>query len=96
MDAKLEFSSDDAPIKSHEIKLPNKLRTWAIAWKRDITTLWIAEEGKLRSVDFTIPAEVKETQIDPADTSKVPDRFLKALRPTFERKPQPPPAAAKG
>jgi beta-lactamase regulating signal transducer with metallopeptidase domain len=97
-DAKLMFLAEDAPIKSYKIKLPNGYKTWAIAWKRGMTLLWAAEKGKLWSVDFTNTAEVKETQIDPTDRSKVPKRFRDALRPTFERSKRnpPPPAATEG
>ena len=88
-------SNTDPPGTSFEIKLPDGYNTWAIAWKRDWTILWVAEKGVMRSVDFTNPADVKETRIDPDDLSKVPERFRDALRPTNEgSKPNPPPAAA--
>ena len=88
-------SNTDPPGTPFEIKLPDGYDTWAIAWKRDSTILWVAEKGGMRSVDFTNPADVKETRIDPDDTSKVPERSRDALRPTFERsKPNGPPAAA--
>ncbi|MBC8873010.1 MAG: hypothetical protein H8E44_26550 [Planctomycetes bacterium] len=77
------FSSDpksEPPGKPHEIKLPDGYLTWAIAWERGSTMLWVAEKGVLRSYDFTNPANVKETRIEPADITNVPEPLREALR----------------
>jgi len=81
------FSGDpkaEPPGKPHEIKLPDGLLTWAIAWERDSTVLWVAEKGVLRSCDFTTPALVKETRIEPADITNVPEPLRESLRAAIE------------
>ena len=106
-EANIRFFSRDPrvepPGKPHEIKLPDGLLTWAIAWERDSTVLWVAEKGVLRSYDFATPAQVKETRIEPAGITNVPEPLREALRPAIEggsnnrAKPRraPAPAAAK-
>jgi len=93
------FSSDpknEPPGKPHEIKLPDGYHTWAIAWERGSTVLWVAERGVLHSYDFTNPADVKETRIEPADITNVPEPLREALRPALEgsSNASPQPAAA--
>ncbi|MEM9659461.1 MAG: DUF1549 domain-containing protein, partial [Planctomycetota bacterium] len=72
-EASLKFSAPEAsaesPGKPFEIKLPNGRHTWAIAWKRDLTTLWVAEKGVVRRIDFANPADVREKRIDPDDSA---------------------------
>lgn len=81
------FSSDpksEPPGKPHEIKLPDGYLTWAIAWERGSTVLWVAEKGVLHGYDFTNPADVKETRIEPADITNVPEPLREALRAAVE------------
>ena len=81
------FSSNsqaELPGKPHEIKLPDGYHTWAIAWERGSTVLWAAEKGVLHSYDFTTPAQVKETRIETADITNVPEPLREALRPALE------------
>ncbi len=81
------FSRDpkvEPPGKPHEIKLPDGYHTWAIAWERRSTVLWVAEKGILRSYDFATPALVKETRIEPASLTNVPEPVREGLRPAFE------------
>ena len=74
----------EPPGKPHEIKLPDGYHTWAIAWERGSTVLWVAEKSVLRSYDFTNPADVKETRIETADITHVAEPFREALRPALE------------
>jgi hypothetical protein len=87
-EANIRFFSRDPrvepPGRPHEIKLPDGLLTWAIAWERGSTVLWLAEKGVLRSYNFTTPALVKETRIEPADITNVPEPFREALRAAIE------------
>ena len=91
------FSSDPAkrpPAKPRLIYLPNGYGTWAAAWERGSSVLWVMEKGSVRRFDFTDPADIKETTIDqPAGLDNVPRPILDAVRPlisVFD-----PPAATK-
>ncbi len=75
---------NERPGKPHEIKLPDGYLTWAIAWQRGSTMLWLAEKGVLRSYDFATPAQVKEARIEPAGLTNVPEPLREALRPALE------------
>ena len=94
MDAKLEFSAEDATTKTHPIKLPDGRGNWAIAWKRDLTEIWIAEPGVLRRVDFANTDLVTDVRFVAEDRQKAPQYFLDVLQPIFEKKLDLPPAAA--
>ncbi len=74
----------EPPGKPHEIQLPDGLLTWAIGWERGSTVLWVAEKDVLRSYDFTTPAQVKETRIEPASIDNVPEPLREALRAALE------------
>ena len=83
-EASIQFASPDpakpVPGERHKIELPNGYGTWAAAWVRGGTVLWVQQKGKLRSIDFTNPAEVKETTLEePASPEKVPNAILDAL-----------------
>ncbi|HEY3968438.1 MAG TPA: M56 family metallopeptidase [Planctomycetaceae bacterium] len=84
-EANIVFFSPDpkgaAPDKPHPIKLPDGDLTWAIAWERGTTVLWVMESGTVRSYDFSDPARVQETGLEkPAGFDKVPKAILEALR----------------
>jgi hypothetical protein len=78
------FSPDpkaEPPGKPHEIELPEGHLTWAAAWERGSTVLWVMQKGTIRSYDFTDPARVTETTLEePASVEKVPKPILDALR----------------
>lgn len=97
MDAKLEFSGDDAP-KPFPIQLTERGK-WAIAWKPDMQVFWIAEKGVVRKVDISRPHQISELRIDGDLRIDVPNptaaKFISdALRPTFAPIPPAPAAAA--
>lgn len=84
-EASIEFySSDpkaDPPGKPVAVQLPDGYGTWAAAWVRGGTILWVQQTSGIRSYDFTLPAEVKEATLDePAEVEKVPRPILDALR----------------
>ena len=84
--------------KSYEIKLPDGYGTWAAAWMRGGTVLWVLQKGNVRSYDYTDPAQVKETTLEePANVDKVPKPILDALRAAVDvpGAPKPAPAASK-
>ena len=87
-EANITFFSPDPqaepPGKPHGIKLPDGYDTWAIAWERGTTVLWVAEKGVLRSYDFSSPTGVKESRIDVDHRPNVPERVRAALRPVLE------------
>lgn len=93
MDAKLEFTGNES-ADPFPIKLSNSRGDWAIAWKRDMTTFWIADQGVLRSVDFSDPKQVLEITIGADDRLSGPKYFLDALQPTLKKNAPPAAAAA--
>jgi hypothetical protein len=86
------FSPDPGarpPTTLVELKLPDGNDTWATAWVRGGTTLWLQEQGGFRSYDFSNPAQVKEEAAEPR---KVPLQIRKALYGKFaELEPKPAP-----
>ena len=77
------FSSDpkaNPPGKPYEIALPDGLLMYAIAWDRGAGRLWIAQNGLVRSYDFTNPAQVKVTRFEPGSIVNVPEQFREALK----------------
>jgi beta-lactamase regulating signal transducer with metallopeptidase domain len=105
-EASIQFASPDpakaAPAEPHKIELPDGYGTWAAAWVRGSNVLWVMQKGTVRSIDFTNPAEVKETTFEePASPEKVPKPILDALHAALDvpaapkpAKEMPPPAAA--
>jgi hypothetical protein len=84
-EATIHFYSRDpkaaAPGKPVALKLPDGYLTWAAAWVRGETVLWVMQKGIVRSYDFTNPAEVKETPLEePVYPDKVPKPILEAFR----------------
>ncbi|MDB5355155.1 MAG: hypothetical protein JWN24_1608 [Phycisphaerales bacterium] len=78
---------------AHEIKLPDGYNTWAAAWMRGGTVIWVMQRGNVRSYDFTNQPQVKETTLeDPASFDKVPKPILDALRAEFDVPVAPKPA----
>ncbi len=66
----------------HDLKLPDGYDTWAAAWVKDTTVLWVSQKGLLRKIDFTEPAKVEETRYaaDKADAAPIPADIREALR----------------
>jgi hypothetical protein len=83
---------DTIPSPNYEVKLPDGYNTWAAAWIRNTTELWISEKGLLRKFDFAKFAELKETRYegDKADTAPVPPAIREALRAELEVVPETP------
>jgi BlaR1 peptidase M56/Protein of unknown function (DUF1549)/WD40-like Beta Propeller Repeat len=79
----LFFSPDpktDASGKPVAIKLPDGYNTWAAAWVRGGTVLWVRQKSGIRNYDFSNPAQVRETTIEePANLEKMPKPILDAL-----------------
>ena len=44
-----------APREPHKLKLPDGYNTWAAAWVRGGTVLWVTQKGLLRKIDFSNP-----------------------------------------
>jgi hypothetical protein len=80
------FSADPkkpAPGEAHAIQLPDGYGTWAAAWMRGGTVLWVGQKGEIHSYDFSKPAQVKEKALqDPAHD--VPAPIVEALRAAFD------------
>ncbi len=84
-EASIQFFSPDptkpAPGQPHKVKLPDGYNTWAAAWERGSTVLWVLQKGNVRVYDFTNPAAVKEATLDlPANLERVPRTILDAVR----------------
>lgn len=93
-EASIRFSSPDprkpAPEKPYELKLPDGYGTWAAAWVRGGSVLWVTQKGNVRSCDFSNPAQVKETMFEePANLARVPQPILNALRAALPAASQP-------
>jgi hypothetical protein len=86
------------PAKPYAINLPDGHLTWAIAWERGTTVLWLTEKDAFHRYDFTSPAQVKTATFEkPANADKVPPPILDALRAALDvpgAPKQPPPASA--
>lgn len=83
-EAKIRFGSPDPakppPAEPQTIELPDRYGTWAAAWIRGSSVLWVVQTGAVRSIDFANPGEVKETTFgEPAGIEKVPKTILDAL-----------------
>ena len=82
-EARLTFAPADAtapaPREPHEIKLPDGYDTWAAAWVRSGTVLWVQQKGTVSSYDFSNAVHVKETAFDETDFNKVPKAIKEAL-----------------
>jgi hypothetical protein len=101
-EASIEFFSAEPaqplPGEPHKINLPDGYSTWAAAWLRGGSVLWVQEQSGIRSYDFSTPVKVKEELAKP---DKVPVEIREALRgpltaPARELAPKTgePPAAA--
>jgi len=90
MDAKLEIASE---AEAYDIRLPPKRGVWAIAWKRDVDFMWIADRGKLRKLDFSNPKDIEEKVFYSAEKADIPERYLQALQATLDAGHQPPATA---
>ncbi|MFT4559156.1 MAG: hypothetical protein ACI92S_004546, partial [Planctomycetaceae bacterium] len=75
-------SEKDTPRpKPYAITLPEGRLTYAIAWDRNATELWVVQKGMVRRCDFTNPADVKETRFYEKESfDEVPKHILEAAR----------------
>lgn len=84
-EARIQFFSQDLtkppPGKSYELKLADGYGTWAAAWVRGETVLWLLQKGTVRSYDFSDPTQVKEMVVE---EGKAPKAILDALRGAVE------------
>jgi hypothetical protein len=72
------------PGNPHAIKLPYGHLTWAIAWERGTTVLWVTQKGLVRKIDFADPADVKETRFEDGGIVNVPQQLRDAFRKAFD------------
>jgi hypothetical protein len=100
-EARIEISTANQtiPMPLNPIKLPDGYGTWAAAWVRGTTVLWIMRQKEVVAYDFSQPANIKEIKIDdPANPQKVPAPIFEALRaalqpPAANEAKSPPPAS---
>lgn len=76
------YLSLSAPRKRHDITLPDSYGTWAAAWVRGTSVMWVTQKGLLRRIDFTNPEnlEVARYEADNAATAPIPSAIREALR----------------
>ena len=89
-EASIQFYStgpNEAPGKPRTIQLPDGELTWAAAWERDSTELWVAQPGLLRKYDFTNSAEVQETRIEATRIAELPEPIQASLKGVLQRQP---------
>lgn len=87
-------SKDPPPGKPVDLKLPDGYGTWAAAWHRSKTILWVQQASGIRSYDFSNPADVKQVDIAPEEVEKVPEDIRAAMRPLLQGLPGAAPATA--
>jgi beta-lactamase regulating signal transducer with metallopeptidase domain len=94
-EANVEFFSPDpkkpAPGKPHDLKLPDGYDSWAVAWIRGSTVLWLQEKAGFRRFDFSDPANVEEGLATP---DAVPTEIREALRGALPEPAKPAPPAS--
>lgn len=75
------YLSLSAPGERYEVKLPDGYDSWAAAWLRGGSVLWVSQKGLLRKVDFTNLAKVQETRFeaDQAADAPIPPDIREAL-----------------
>ena len=73
-----------SPHKPYEIALPDGLASYGIAWERGAGVLWILQKDLARKYDFTNPAKVKETRIEPGSIINLPAYLRDAMRKAFD------------
>ena len=73
-EAHIAFAPADAtkpaPREPHVVQLPDDYDTWAAAWMRGGTVLWICKNDAVHKVDFTDPAKVVESIPELGDVPK--------------------------
>jgi beta-lactamase regulating signal transducer with metallopeptidase domain len=79
-----ENAKDARPTKQHPLKLPDGLSTFAIAWQRGGTTVWIADAASLRRISYADAEKVKEDRWNRADAKNV-DGLTTAIREALEK-----------
>ncbi len=103
-EATIQFSSSGpaelAPGAPYRLELPDGYATWAAAWIRGETVLWLQDKSRLRRIDFADPVQVKETIVQATQLQEAPTPILDALRaeltvPQAPQAPKPPAATAR-
>lgn len=69
----------EPPGKPYKIEVPGGFGTWAIACRPGTGTLWVLTKGAARRIDYSNPAQVKETAIKPGNSENIPDEFRDAV-----------------
>ena len=59
-------------------------RNWAFAWELDSGTLWLSEDGVIRSFSFGLSSAVKVTLFDAANAEQIPSDINGAFKKVFE------------
>ncbi len=75
------YLSLSAPEKRHDLTLPDGYGTWAAAWVRGESVMWIAQKGLLRKIDLSNLEKVEEARFeaDKIDGAPIPADIRKAL-----------------
>ncbi|MHB9081088.1 MAG: M56 family metallopeptidase [Pirellulaceae bacterium] len=70
------------PPGPYKIELPDGYDTWAAAWVRGGTVMWVQQKGLLRKLDFSKIANVEETRYegDEADDAPIPADVRESIR----------------
>ncbi|MBL8814298.1 MAG: DUF1549 domain-containing protein [Planctomycetaceae bacterium] len=84
--AQILFLSPDPKVASphspYEIHLPDGQANYAILWARNSGQLFVVEPGSVRTIDFTNPADVKESpskqNLAPEFRTLVPEELLRS------------------
>jgi hypothetical protein len=85
-------------VPPYKVELPDGYNSWAAAWVRDTTVLWISQKGLLRKYDFTDVLKIQETRYegDKAAAAPVPEAIRDALKAELEVPEKPKPKRSSG
>jgi beta-lactamase regulating signal transducer with metallopeptidase domain len=80
----LSYPKVASPHLPYEIALPDGIGTYGIVWERGAGVLWVMQKDLVRKLDFTDPAQVKETRFEPGSIADVPQQLRGTLRKVFD------------
>jgi beta-lactamase regulating signal transducer with metallopeptidase domain/biopolymer transport protein ExbD len=69
----------DPPGKPYKIEVPDGFGTWAMTCRPGTRILWVLTKGAARRIDYSNPAQVKETTIKPGTGEDMPNEFRDAV-----------------
>ena len=83
-DAEIRFLEPEEEViphpSPHKLEVPDGWGTWAIVCRPGTGVLWLMSKGAVRKIDYSNPAQVKETPIKPGSSEDMPGEFRDAVQ----------------